>query len=93
MRASQQTALQREFSLHVVCSWLGNSPRIDQQGYLLVTEDDFAKALGINEVDSREVNVHGPHAFHAQGILVRNSNSPTIILDGPSNLPTSVAKD
>jgi hypothetical protein len=31
----------------VVCSWLGNSPRIAQQSYLLVTEDDFAKAAGV----------------------------------------------
>ena len=38
MRASRQTELQREFPLHVVCSWLGNSPRIAQQSYLLVTE-------------------------------------------------------
>jgi hypothetical protein len=28
----------------VVCSWLGNSPRIAQQSYLLVTEVDFVKA-------------------------------------------------
>jgi hypothetical protein len=41
---------QREFSLHVVCSWLGNSPRIAQQSYLLVTEDDFAKAAGVAKV-------------------------------------------
>ena len=30
MRASRQTELQREFPLQVVCSWLGNSPRIAQ---------------------------------------------------------------
>ena len=46
MRASRQTQLQREFPLHVVCLWLGNSPRIAQQSYLLVTEDDFARAAG-----------------------------------------------
>ncbi|MFM7973756.1 MAG: hypothetical protein ACKO8U_01715 [Pirellula sp.] len=50
MRASRQTEPQREFSLHVVCSWLGNSPRIAQQSYLLVTEDDFAKAAGVKKV-------------------------------------------
>jgi hypothetical protein len=44
MRASRQIELQREFPLHVVCSWLGNSPRIAQQSYLLVIEDDFVKA-------------------------------------------------
>ena len=50
MRASWQTELRREFPLHVVCSWLGNSPRIAQQSYLLVTEDDFAKAAGVAKV-------------------------------------------
>jgi hypothetical protein len=49
-RASRQTELQREFPLHVVCSWLGNSPRIAQQSYLLVTEDDFARAAGAKKV-------------------------------------------
>ena len=46
MRASRQTELQREFPLHLVSIWLGNSPRIAQQSYLLVTEVDFAKAAG-----------------------------------------------
>jgi hypothetical protein len=50
MRASRQTELHREFPLHVVCSWLGNSPRIAQQSYLLVTEDDFARAAGVVKV-------------------------------------------
>jgi hypothetical protein len=51
MRASRQTELQREFPIHVVCSWLGNSPRIAQQSYLLVTEDDFAKAAVAKKVE------------------------------------------
>jgi integrase len=50
MRASRQTELQREFPIHMVCSWLGNSPRIAQQSYLLVTEDDFARAAGAKRV-------------------------------------------
>ena len=50
MRASRQTELQREFPLHMVCSGLGNSPRIAQQSYRLVTEDDFAKAAGVAKV-------------------------------------------
>jgi hypothetical protein len=53
MRASRQTELQREFSLHVVCSWLGNSPLIAQQSYLLVTEEDFAKAAGVAKVSAK----------------------------------------
>ena len=46
MRASRQTELQREFPLHVVCSRLGNSPRIAQQSYLPVTEDDLPGRQG-----------------------------------------------
>jgi hypothetical protein len=56
MRASRQTELQREFPLHVVCSWLGNSPRIAQQSYLLVTEDDFARAAGVAKVKVRVIS-------------------------------------
>ena len=44
MRASRQTELEREFPLHVVCSWLGNSPKVAQRSYLLVTSADFQKA-------------------------------------------------
>jgi hypothetical protein len=36
--------------LHVVCSWLGKSPRIAQQSYLRVTDDDFAKAADVAKV-------------------------------------------
>jgi len=49
-RASRQTELQREFPIHVVCSWLGNSQQVAQQSYLLVTEDDFAKPTGVAKV-------------------------------------------
>jgi hypothetical protein len=54
MRASWRTELQPEFPLHVVCSWLGNSPRIAQQSYLVVTDDDFAKALGFAKIMAEE---------------------------------------
>jgi hypothetical protein len=50
MRASRQTDLQREFPIHVVCSWLGNSPQVAQGRYLPVTEADFAKAVGVTKV-------------------------------------------
>ncbi|MFY7752867.1 MAG: hypothetical protein ACOVQU_13810, partial [Exiguobacterium acetylicum] len=44
----------------VVCSWLGNSPRIAQQSYLLVTEDDFAKAAGLAKKEGRGDAYHPP---------------------------------
>ena len=65
MRASRQTELERQFPLHVVCAWLGNSPKVAQRSYLLVTEEDFRMAASAtpnhakigqgNEVDSREI--------------------------------------
>jgi hypothetical protein len=45
MRASRQTELEKDFPLHVVCSWLGNSPKVAQRSYLLVTSDDFQKPI------------------------------------------------
>jgi hypothetical protein len=50
MGDSRQIKFQREFPIHVVCSWLGNSPQVAQQSYLLVTEDHFAKAAGVAKV-------------------------------------------
>ena len=42
LRASRQTELAARFPIHVVCSWLGNSPRVAQDHYLQVTDTDFA---------------------------------------------------
>jgi integrase len=44
MRASRQTESSASFPLHVVCSWIGNSPEVAQEHYLTVTEQDFDRA-------------------------------------------------
>lgn len=46
LRASRETELAKEFPLHVVTAWLGNTPRIAMKHYLMTTEDDFSKAVG-----------------------------------------------
>jgi hypothetical protein len=56
MRADRRTELQREFPLHAVSYSLGNLPRIAQQSYLLVTEDDFATAAGSKVIMEVRVN-------------------------------------
>jgi len=53
MRASRQTELEREFPLHVVCNWLGNSEAIAKKNYLLVTEGDYAKATAEKPTETR----------------------------------------
>ena len=45
LRATRQTELTRDFPIHVVCEWLGNSNPIAQEHHLRVTDDDYAKAL------------------------------------------------
>jgi len=44
MRASWETELAKEYPLHVVTAWLGNTPRIAMRHYLQVVEADFEKA-------------------------------------------------
>ena len=45
MRASRQTELERDYPLHVVCAWLGNTEAVAKKSYLLVTDADFQKAI------------------------------------------------
>ncbi len=46
LRAGRETELSRHHPIHVVCDWLGNSPRVAAEHYLRVTESDFQTALG-----------------------------------------------
>lgn len=45
MRASRQTELEETVPTHVVCRWLGNSPKVAQKHYLQVTDSHFEKAV------------------------------------------------
>lgn len=44
LRATRETELVRAHPIHVVCAWLGNSPRVAAAHYLQVTDSDFASA-------------------------------------------------
>jgi integrase len=46
LRASRETELAAEYPVHVVTSWLGNTPRIAMKHYLMTTEADFRRAAG-----------------------------------------------
>jgi len=45
LRASRQTELQETYPTHVVCNWMGNSPKVAQMHYLQVTDEHFEKAV------------------------------------------------
>lgn len=46
LRSSRETELMNEFPLHVVCAWLGNTPKVAIKHYTQVTDEDFRKANG-----------------------------------------------
>jgi integrase len=46
LRSTRQTELEdKAIPTHVVCYWLGNSPKVAQKHYLKVHEEHYAKAL------------------------------------------------
>ncbi len=46
LRSSRETELMKEFPIHVVCGWLGNTPKVAIKHYTQVTDEDFRKANG-----------------------------------------------
>lgn len=44
LRASRETELVRDFPIHVVCKWIGNSMKVAQKHYLQITDADYEKA-------------------------------------------------
>lgn len=49
MRASRETELAKEYPIHVVTAWLGNTPRIALKHSLQVTGADFEQGGPSNE--------------------------------------------
>ena len=41
LRGSRETELARDYPLHVVTDWLGNTPKIALKHYLMVTDADY----------------------------------------------------
>ena len=44
LRASRETELTKEYPIHVVCEWIGNSSLVAAKHYLQVTDEDFQRA-------------------------------------------------
>lgn len=47
LRASRETELAKEYPIHVVTSWLGNTPHVALKHYLQVTDADFERAAKV----------------------------------------------
>ncbi len=46
LRSTRETELLKDFPIHVVCGWIGNTERIARRYYLQTTEADSDKATG-----------------------------------------------
>jgi len=44
LRSSRETELMAIYPAHVVCAWLGNTPKVAMKHYLQVTDEDYRKA-------------------------------------------------
>jgi integrase len=44
LRSTRETELAKEYPIHVVCSWLGNTKRVAMEHYLQVTDEDYRRA-------------------------------------------------
>jgi integrase len=81
LRSTRQTELTREHPAHVVACWMGNSPKIANEHYLQVTEEDYASvAVGSGNRGKRAETTHDPKdvvPFVASSCrkLVTSSNS------------------
>jgi hypothetical protein len=45
LRASRETELAEQYPIHVVCEWIGNSPKIAEAHYLQMREEYFQRAV------------------------------------------------
>jgi integrase len=84
LRSTRETELAREFPLHVVCAWLGNTQLIAAKHYLQVTDADFDHATGTSE---KALRYNAPQ---------RSTPSPGVttnvdFLEGNANPLTSVS--
>jgi len=52
MRASRATEVHREYGAKAESVWLGHSKEVAMECYLMVTEEDYAKATGKNVIES-----------------------------------------
>ena len=76
MRASRETELAKEYPIHVVTSWLGNTPRIAMKHYLQVTDADFGRAAKVSEKGGAESGAPSAQnaAQRAHATYSRNSH-------------------
>ena len=98
LRAPRETELAKEYPLHVVTKWLGNTPRIAMIHYLQVTDSDFEKAAGGGEKSGaegastcgkgRQVSTQSPTGKGTYTKTCQPVPTDTIIISGEDRIRT-----
>lgn len=74
LRSTRETELAESYPIHVVCQWIGNSPRIAARHYLQVTDEHLRRAKGEASGEAKgearsfaQPNINGQQATQPNG--------------------------
>ena len=73
LRASRQTELMQLEEGYLVCAWLGNSPQVANDHYLMIRDEDYARAAGVASTKDAPSAVQNP----VQPVAVRHHHNPS----------------
>ncbi|MBI9017419.1 MAG: site-specific integrase [Phycisphaerae bacterium] len=74
-RSSRETELLNIYPVHQVCSWLGNSPAVAMKHYAQITDNDYLKAAGIQQVEKKSGHNSGQSAFAGHRLELTNDKT------------------
>lgn len=66
LRASRETELAKLYPLHLVTAWLGNTPKVAMESYLLSQDADFEKAAQIPAQQPLATSENVPHCVPSE---------------------------
>ena len=101
LRSSRETELVEQFPVHVVTSWIGNSPDVANRHYLQTHEEHFKKATLENQVLSlvERAENHGTdggqNLLAEPGIVSQSENKPqwgSAVLANDSSVMRDISK-
>ena len=78
LRASRETELVETYPLHVVTTWLGNTPTVAMRHYLMTTDEHFKAAVrgDTKEVQNAAQQAHAVDCLEAQPVLAKREKKP-----------------
>jgi len=92
LRSTRETELLKDFPIHVVCAWIGNTERIARRHYLQITDADFDQATGVQRAAKSAAVSSNEYAQLAQA-ETQEPRSPSENADNAVLVGSSSAQD